>query len=303
MKYHLWAEQWLDYYIKSSVKERTYVKYRRLLHTYILPELGNKDMDEITATDLQKLTAGLTTEGLAPNTVNGIISVLKATLNKANMLGIVEKKQSDLIVRPKAREKQITCFERNEQKKLENYILQGKRMNLYGIILSLYTGLRIGELLALEWSDVDFKKCVLTVRSSCHDSWQNGKYIKICDTPKTECSYRTIPIPKQLIPYLKAMKKAARCSFVVDGRTPYGAQIRSYQRTFKLVLKKLSLPYRSFHTLRHTFATRALECGVDVRTLSEILGHKNPNITLRRYAHSLMTHKTEMMNKIGKLLQ
>ena len=86
------------------------------------------------------------------------------------------------------------------------------------------------------------------------------------------------------------------------GRTDQGAQIRSYQRTFENLLIKLGIQHKGFHSLRHTFATRATECGVDVKTLSEILGHKNPTITLQRYAHSLFAHKIDMMNKVGKSL-
>lgn len=89
---------------------------------------------------------------------------------------------------------------------------------------------------------------------------------------------------------------------MVCGKSSYGAQIRSYQKTFEVALRKLDIPHKGFHSLRHTFATRALECGMDVKTLSEILGHKNPMITLNRYAHSMLEHKRDMMNRIGKLL-
>lgn len=122
------------------------------------------------------------------------------------------------------------------------------------------------------------------------------------DTPKTECSERVIPIPKQLLTRLIEYKKLSSGSYVVFGKGVHGAQIRSYQKSFELLLNRLNLPHKGFHSLRHTFATRALECGMDVKTLSEILGHKNPTITLKRYAHSMLEHKTEMMNKLGKLL-
>jgi integrase len=131
----------------------------------------------------------------------------------------------------------------------------------------------------------------------------NGEYVKVLDTPKTDNSVRTIPLPKQLLPYLKTLKKQSDCDYVVSGKGAYGVQVRSYQRTFENLLIKLKIEHKGFHSLRHTFATRALECGMDIKTLSEILGHKNPTITLNRYAHSLLEHKTEMMNRLGKLLQ
>lgn len=162
-------------------------------------------------------------------------------------------------------------------------------------------GLQIGELLALEWSDVDFSKGEITVSKSCHDGKRNGRYCRLYDVPKTETSRRIVPIPKQILPRLREAKKESRSRWVV-GNGEKIISVRSYQYSFSLLLKKLGIPHRGFHVLRHTFATRAIECGMDVKTLSEILGHKNSTVTLNRYAHSLLSHKHEMMNRLGKLL-
>ena len=195
----------------------------------------------------------------------------------------------------------MDCFSVSEQKKIENYILQSGKDKLFGIVLCLYTGLRIGELLALTWSDIDFGKGLLFVSKTCHDGNDGENHIRIIDSPKTVNSRRVIPLPKQILPLLKGLKKRSEGEYIVaDGDKP--VFVRSYQRTFELLLKKLHIPHKGFHSLRHTFATRALECGMDVKTLSEILGHKNATITLNRYAHSLWEHKSEMMNKLGKLL-
>ncbi len=105
-----------------------------------------------------------------------------------------------------------------------------------------------------------------------------------------------------MITILKGIKKRSESEYVIASRTD-PVSVRSYQRSFALLLQRLKVPHKGFHALRHTFATRALECGMDVKTLSEILGHKNASITLNRYVHSLMEHKQEMMNKVGKLLQ
>ena len=169
-------------------------------------------------------------------------------------------------------------------------------------MLCLYTGLRIGELLSLTWDDIDLQKGIITVSKSCHDSWENGEYVKVIDTPKTDFSERIIPLPKQLLSRLREYKKSSSENYVICGERVHGVQVRSYQKSFELLLKRLKLPHKGFHSLRHTFATRALECGMDIKTLSEILGHKNPTITLKRYAHSMLEHKTEMMNRLGKSL-
>jgi integrase len=303
VKYREWLKQWLELYASHTTKERTYQKYKKQVELHILPALGHYEMEEMDAVVLQRFAVALTDKGLAANTINGVISVLRQSLKRAVLSQVAEREWTDCIVRPKMREKQVECFTKEEQRKIEKYLLDSQKTSLVGVILCLYTGLRIGELLALQWKSIDFSKGMLYVKHSCHDSWVNGEYRKVLDTPKTENSVRVIPLPKQLLPYLKAMKKQAKGDFVVDGKTPYGAQMRTYQRAFENLLIKLKIPHKGFHALRHTFATRALECGMDVKTLSEILGHKNPTITLNRYAHSLLEHKAEMMNKLGKLLQ
>ena len=113
-------------------------------------------------------------------------------------------------------------------------------------------------------------------------------------------SRRIVPIPKQLLPLLREQKKKSSSAFVVGEDKVKTA--RSYQYSFSLLLRRIGIPHRRFHALRHNFETRALECGVDVKTLSEILGHKNSTVALNRYVHSLMPHKHEMMNRLGKML-
>ena len=180
-------------------------------------------------------------------------------------------------------------------------MLNSSKDKLFGIVLCLYTGLRIGELLALTWDDIDFGKGLLFVSKTCHDGNDGINHIRIIDSPKTVHSRRVIPLPKQILSLLKDIKKRSKCEYIIaDGNKP--VFVRSYQRTFEFLLKKLNIPHKGFHSLRHTFATRAMECGMDVKTLSELLGHKNATITLNRYAHSLLEHKVDMMNRLGKLL-
>ena len=302
MKYKDWLNEWLDYYVKPTTKERTYNKYRRIVENHINIALGDYEIAELTANELQHFTVKLTEKGLSANTINIFLSVIKSSLRRAVLLGIIDKEYSSAIVRPKVREKRVECFSKEEQKKIETYIFDKSQSKLFGVILCLYTGLRIGELLALEWADVDLQKGTIFISKTCHDSWENGHYVKIVDTTKTECSQRTIPIPKQLIPRIREHKKHTNSKFVVYGKSEYGIGVRSYQRTFENLLKKLNISHKGFHSLRHTFATRALECGMDIKTLSEILGHANATVTLKRYAHSMLEHKTEMMNRLGKFL-
>lgn len=302
MKYEQWLSEWLEYYVKPRTKFKTYSVYKQQVEKHIIPALGEIKIKELKSVLIQKYVVDLINKGFSPNTVNGIINIIRNSLKTAVIIGLIDNNQADLIQRPKTREKQVDCFSKDEQKKIEHYIIDKQKYRLYGIIIALYTGLRIGELLALTWDDVDMKKCAISISKTCRDYWENGEYKKIIDTTKTQSSQRVIPFPKQILPLLKELKQKTGNEYVVVGKSIYGAQIRSYQRSFDALLKKLKLSHKGFHSLRHTFATRAMECGIDVKTLSEILGHKNPAITLNRYAHSLFEHKINMMNKLGKFL-
>ena len=304
MKYSEWLNIWLENYIKPSSKERTYIRYGQLIRTHIATKIGETDVNDLTPIALQAFVTELlnggnekTGKGLSANTVNAVISVMQNSLRTAHLLGYAKEYTANMIKRPKLKERKIECFTLAEQKKMETAVFESKKTKLFGIVLCLYSGLRIGELIALQWKDIDLAKGLLTVSRSCHDT--SGGIV--FDEPKTATSRRIIPLPKQLLPKLKSIKKSSNSDFVVSvgGNA---VSVRSYQRSFELLLKRLNIGHRGFHSLRHTFATRALECGMDVKTLSEILGHKNPTITLNRYAHSLLEHKAAMMNRLGKLL-
>ena len=308
MKYKDWLSEWLEDYVKPTTKIRTYERYREL-SAHIDREIGEYEIKELSPCLLQKKVGNLLKRGnlktggiLSPSTVNAIISVIQSSLKTAFVNELIEVYSADKIKRPKITGKTIESFSLSEQKAIENAVLDAKKTKLIGIVLCLYTGLRIGELLALEWTDIDFTKGVIYVSKSCHYGHnEKGEYLRFIDTPKTHNSLRDIPLPKQLIPILKKHRKNSTCKFVVAERGGPVA-IRSYQRSFELLQKKLRIKRRGFHALRHTFATRAIECGMDVKTLSEILGHKNSATTLNRYVHSLIEHKAKMMNQIGKLL-
>jgi integrase len=302
MVYETWLKDWLAYYVQPTVKERTYEKYRRVIQRHILPTLGERKMEEITSVGLQKFVTDLSAEGYAPNTVKGVIEVLNGSLKRAALCKVITNSPAENIVRPRTKEKAVECFTPNEQRSIEKYIVDRRKVKLYGILLCLYTGLRVGELMALKWGDIDLKKNILYVKRSCHDGHAGGKYKKIEEPPKTENSKRIIPIPRSLLPRLTEWKERTDSEYLISNGTS-DVSVRSYQRTFTLLLRHLRIAHKGFHSLRHTFATRALECGMDVKTLSELLGHKNPSVTLERYAHSLIDHKREMMDHLGERLK
>ena len=306
MKYGIWLDEWFCNYIRPSSKRKTCERYSEIIEKRLKVKLGEYELNELTPLILQRYITELiesgnmkTGKGLAANSVNGIITVIQNSLKLAYALGTIKEYAADKIRRPKTKEKEVTCFTLSEQKKIERAALAGKKTKWLGIVVCLYTGLRIGELLALEWKDVDFQKGMLTVSKSRHEGKdENGRYAHIVESPKTVSSRRCIPLPKQILCELRMLKRKSRSLYVISNGES-SIPVRSYQRSFERLLKKLDIPHKGFHALRHTFATRALECGMDVKMLSELLGHKDPAVTLRRYVHSLMEQKKEMMNKVG----
>lgn len=308
MKYQEWLKIWLEHYIQPTAKSKTYEHYKYLSEIHIVPHIGEMDMTEITTITLQKLVSELlhsgnkvSGKGLSSNTVNTIITIMQSSFRTAQNVGEVTDNPTDRIKRPKKEEKRVECFSVKEQRMIEENVMQHKKPKMLGVLICLYTGLRIGEILALEWGDIDFEKGLLFVNKSCRDNKSGTGEKRIVDSPKTSTSRRVIPLPKQLLPILKKHKAKTKTIWVVSEKNR-PVSVRSYQRSFELLLKNAGIAHKGFHALRHTFATRAIECGMDVKTLSEILGHKNPTVTLNLYVHSLMEHKKEMMNRIGKAL-
>ena len=300
---------WLEKYAKLSIKPRSYNKYEAFITLHINPILGNIPITEITSNMLQdfilqKLENGnlKTNKPLSVNTVFGIVSALKQAFKLALTLDLIPKDPTVAIKLPQQQEKEIQALTRDEQKRIEEYCLKQTKNNYIGIIICLYTGIRLGELLALTWDDIDFEKKFLFIKKTAYKLKINGKNQMVIDKPKTKKSNRIIPLPDKLINLLQLTKNKSTSDYILSTKTNNMVDMRSYQRTFESILNKCGIKHYNFHCLRHTFATRALELGMDIKTLSEILGHTNVAITLNRYAHSLLEYKIQEMNKISSLL-
>ncbi len=191
-----------------------------------------------------------------------------------------------------------------KQKKIEKALNIKRYPKHIGILICLYLGLRLGEVCALKWEDVDLKSQTMQIcRTVYLKTDKNKPTILVFTTPKTKSSIRCIPIPTFLVDSLKQIKKHSTSEFVLSDKFGHCIIPRTYQYVFSSIQRRARVERKGFHSLRHTFATRALECGIDIKSLSEILGHKNPTITLTRYAHSMLSYKKNMINKIGKLYQ
>lgn len=303
------AKRWLSE--KSlKVKPSTLAAYEAIVNLHILPALGQVEIrnlttasvGEFTQTKLQtyRLNGG---GGLSPKTVRDILSVLKGIINFAANERLVENPIS--ITYPKQKQESMRVLSHYEQTALKNVLLSEITVYKAGILLCLYTGLRIGEVCGLRWRDFSPSFDKLTVRCSLrrikNKSGGKQKTKLTADTPKSKSSLRDVPVPKFLSPILKGFIRSKDTFFL---STPENrlTEPRTLQNHFKRAIEAASISNANFHCLRRTFSTRCIEAGVDIKSLSEMLGHANVNITLNRYVHSSFEQKQESINKLEKYL-
>lgn len=299
---------WLDRCERERVKPRTYSRYKGLIVQHILPELGDTQIDDLGRRQISEfLTAhqadgNLRGEALSATSTNLMLTVLNAAFTYACDMDLLPANPCDRIRRVPGPPSRVEAFTREEQRRLEEAIAVSEDRRLFGIRLCLYTGLRIGELLGLEWQDVDMEKGILHIQKTVYrEKNAEGEWQLFVDRPKTAASERMVPLPGYLAEDLRIYRRGARSEFLIENKKAERMSIRSYQYLFERLTEKAGVRKLNFHALRHTFATRALECGMDIKTLSELMGHKNATITLNRYAHSMMDTKIAAMNKLEKL--
>ena len=241
---------------------------------------------------------------LTNTTLNLHIALIKQMFKSAFENEVITNNKLANIKRLKNDEKEITSFSITDEKKLINYCINSnKDYKYFGIILSFCTGLRIGELLALTWDDIDFKNKTIFINKSISRAKVNGIYQNITTVPKTSKSKRIIPISNQLTILLKKLKIKHISDYVVSTKDGNQMLTRTYQHIFNRLEKKVGVnKILNFHSIRHTFATRAIESGMDIKTLSEILGHSSTTITLNRYVHSMFETKKKAMEKLSKVI-
>ena len=272
------TEEWLKYK-KNTVKKSTYYNYSYSVAKYLYPSFAGKNITKIKNYNnfIEELS-----DTLSPKTVRDIVTKLKMSL-------------------PKLNKKEIQILSNKEKQKLEKYCIEQNSLKSLGILICLNTGLRIGEVCALRWENIDFESKKIHIEKTIERiySKEENKTIVIIDTPKSITSVRTIPINSKLYNILKQIRgKSKKTDFVLTGSSEHYVEPRNYQYHFKEILKRSKVKKYKFHTLRHTFATNCIEAGMDIKSLSEILGHADVSITLNIYVHSSDKAKRKYLEKI-----
>ena len=309
MTYRNWIENWIER--KSPlVKESTFAAYSNIIVNHLLPKFGQLELSEITEERMQEYVFSLVKDGrldgkggLNPHSAKDVLIVLKTTLRDAMRAKELPRMVYDVRVPAKRQVESVPLLNRKDQERLVQAIYLDFSSKSAGILLCLYTGLRIGELCALQWKDIDFENKILHVRQTVQRIYQKqlngvGKSKVVIAAPKSRTSARAIPIAPILLPVLKRLRKEdAECYFI--GGKAKCLEVRTYRDFYDRFLARNNLAHIRFHALRHTFATRCIEAGGDCKTVSEFLGHSTVNLTLNLYVHPQMEQKRQCIESLN----
>ncbi len=297
-----YCDLWLSQH-RSAVKPATYAKYATILERHIKPQLGACRPAAISTEVVERFKTELLTErALSVKTTRDILMVLKMVVafTKKQLPGAFSELE---ITYPREQKREMRVLSTEEQARLVSYLTTEMDLCKFGTYLALATGLRIGELCALRWKDISIRNRSITVSAAMQrlknfDDAVQAKTVIYFGTPKSDLSARTIPLTDQATALCKQFKPDRADAFVLTGTADY-MEPRVLQYRFKRYMEDCGLENVHFHTLRHTFATRCVEVGFEIKSLSEVLGHANTSITLNRYVHSSMELKRSNMSKLN----
>lgn len=278
---------------KIFLKYSTYTNYYNIIHNHIMPYLGDYNIRSLNNNILQQFILQQLENGRADNQggisykyAKDIITVLKLTLDFQIQIQL-----------PYHPPKQIQIFDKEHQIKLINYLQSQINHKNFGILLCMHTGIRIGELCALKWGDININTKMLSINKTMIRTYtkEDGSKLNITP-PKTRSSIRNIPLNSWIMQYATLLQ-GEDDHYILTNKPSY-IEPNKYRLYYNKMLKDLELPHLTFHALRHTFATRCIECGCDYKSLSELLGHSNVSITMNIYVHPQM----ELKRKCVELL-
>lgn len=288
---------------RSMVKHSTFCAYMLILQTHILPKFG--DVTTITESEAQRFALDKLNSGLSRKSVHDIIAVLKAVAKYGAKHDIFDLPSWDIDYPTETTVRKLPVLSLPDHRKLLGELSANPTTQNIGIMIALCCGLRIGEVCALQWHNVDMQRRIITVSKTVSRIYN-------CDTkhtehysssPKTKSSNREIPISPLLLNALRAVKRQQSGGDYVVGDGAKAKEPRTYRETFSRLIKRLKIATIVFHGLRHTFATRCIESGCDYKTVSVILGHSNVATTLNLYVHPNIDQKKRCIERLNKFLK
>lgn len=313
-----WFYSWLFDYRKQDLKPKSFQRYHGIYKNYIEnTDFGNIKLNDLRTTHLQRHYKKLLDNGVTPTTIRQINTNLKTCLNEAERQGYIQKNWCKLVTLPKKEDdKEVKVLTKEEQEKFLEAI-KGHELELLYIV-ALGTGLRIGEILGLKWSDIDFKNNELHVNRSLQKAaiYEGDKIVRYEvqeTTPKTKNSFRTIPVPQNIIKKLKAHKKEQNelilllqeeydnKNYVFCNKLGKPIEDKRPGRNLKTILTSIGIEPIKFHALRHTYATRLFEAGIPPKTVQHLMGHSDIETTMNIYTKVMPEQKLKAVEKINDL--
>lgn len=290
---------------KQYVKRSTFAAYTLLIENHILPSFG--EMALVEEQDVQTFVFRKLNEGLSHKTIKDILIVLKMILRFGAKNQMTEYRQIDIKFPTERDKHSIDILNRSHQKQIMEYIRLHFTFKNLGIYICLSAGMRIGEICALTWDDLDVENGIIHVRKTIQRIYvieEHRKYTEvILDTPKTKNSIREIPMTKNLLKMIRPIKKIVNGNFYVLTNEPKPTEPRTYRNYYKQFMQSLGLPLMKFHGLRHSFATRCIESKCDYKTVSVLLGHSNISTTLNLYVHPNLEQKKRCIERMQNTLK
>lgn len=281
---------------EGQIKQSSYYNYRFIVERYLIANFGEKNIRKLH--DFNSFVDELSTY-LAPKTIRDVFSVLKMILTYYEETYNKKLKYKKAVL-PKIERKEIEVFTSKEREKIENYCIEQNTLKTIGILICLNTGMRLGELCALKWGNIDLTEKCFYIRETAQRVYRgkNEKSRLTIGLPKTKCSIRTIPMNEKIYNIVRQLnKKYMKDVFFLTGTTKC-VEPRNYQEFFQKLLSKVKVKKRNFHSLRHTMASNCIEVGMDIKTLSKILGHANVQITMNTYVHSSKKQMKKFLDKL-----
>lgn len=288
---------------KQYVKTSTYATYCLLVRCHLVPELGGRT--DVTEEDAQALVNRKLAAGLSRKTVRDIVTVLRMILRFAARRNLMPARRIEVTFPTERERREPEVLTLANQRRLMTYVREHFSFRNLGICICLSAGLRIGEVCALQWEDIDTAAGVIRVRKTIQRIWlaDGGERINalVLDSPKTRNSIREVPMTRELLALVRPLKKMVRSDFFVLTNDAAPMEPRTYRAWFDRLQRQLGLPRMRFHGLRHSFATRCIESRCDCKTVSVLLGHSSVSTTLNLYVHPNLDQKRKCIDAMGRL--